>query len=718
MNPGRQFALLLLAAFAARAQTDIHNLRIIPDPTHTTVGAAEFWNQAQTYSIKLVSPNTLSALSKITLPVPTGTPGCVKDSTGAGVLVITTCNSGVPPPLYISGGNLGIGNTPGSFLLDVFGAENLHGNLSVSADSAYNMFGPSLAPVVIYTHAFSADNNVLLTGLVAQGLSGCPPCTWDISGGGAGGFTSGAAYFQDVTSRYVFNSIADVPLTGTVNVSGASPNIVTIVTGGPFDLSLAGGQILICPGGTCTASNGTLYLICSSSQPGCPVQPTPTTLALVSGPGVLTGAAFSYQANAFQTSQGTMYFTGDGFGYVQNMVVTDGFTSYGAGSISGTVTCVSTLCTWQSGGLYNPSMNGGYVVIGGTQYIVAAAGYLTNTQFTLTAPCAGTCTAAALAYTANPFQLSNHSYFVDPNGNVVAASDHIDGAPGTHRTLYFTTAGQKRWTLDVDNTAESGSNAGSNLLLSNYSDSGTFISNVLSIARATGIATFPNNVIFSGNINVGSCTGCGGVTGSGTTNTIPIWTSSTAIGNSPITLSGGILYSSDPFSDTGGAMFIDKPAGNHRVLHFDTSGADRWTLDVDNTAESGSNAGSNLLLSNYNDAGTFISNVLSITRATGIATWANAVNFTGGINVGAGSPLSINTSGTITTSGGVSAAAVSASGNVVASGDLHGTNLVINGIWGFGSLGGVNAASYAAGGVAGVSGPTCTLFANGICTHL
>lgn len=57
--------------------------------------------------------------------------------------------------------------------------------------------------------------------------------------------------------------------------------------------------------------------------------------------------------------------------------------------------------------------------------------------------------------------------------------------------------------------------------------------------------------------------------------------------------------------------------GTTRGLGLQTSGLNRFYLGIDQTAEGGSNAGSNFFLGRYNDAGVWIDNPLTINRATG-----------------------------------------------------------------------------------------------------
>ena len=66
-------------------------------------------------------------------------------------------------------------------------------------------------------------------------------------------------------------------------------------------------------------------------------------------------------------------------------------------------------------------------------------------------------------------------------------------------------------------------------------------------------------------------------------------------------------------------IWINGPAGSARLVRFQTAGVSRWQIGVNVTAEDGANAGSNLDINNFDDAGTIIGNPLvRITRSTGL----------------------------------------------------------------------------------------------------
>lgn len=66
----------------------------------------------------------------------------------------------------------------------------------------------------------------------------------------------------------------------------------------------------------------------------------------------------------------------------------------------------------------------------------------------------------------------------------------LNGAASSNRTLRFLSAGVSMAALYVDNSAMSGGNAGSNLILRTYNDDGSISANALTITRATGSTAF------------------------------------------------------------------------------------------------------------------------------------------------------------------------------------------------------------------------------------
>lgn len=162
----------------------------------------------------------------------------------------------------------------------------------------------------------------------------------------------------------------------------------------------------------------------------------------------------------------------------------------------------------------------------------------------------------------------------------------IEGVAGTARSLYFKTGSLARWSIDGNTTAESGSNAGSNLNIYRYNDAGTAIGSVLSISRSDGGFTFAGNM----------------------TQVMP---------SAFMTL----LSSTGPST-----LYLMANAGQNRSLYMlSGDGTTRWDIRSNSTTESGSNVGSDLDIYRYSDAGASQGIALSIKRSTGAATFQNAV---------------------------------------------------------------------------------------------
>lgn len=90
-----------------------------------------------------------------------------------------------------------------------------------------------------------------------------------------------------------------------------------------------------------------------------------------------------------------------------------------------------------------------------------------------------------------------------------------------------------------------------------------------------------------------------------------------------VPLAGGSMTGNLSITETTATaqLALSASAGQYRQLLFSTAGVPRWVLLTDNAAESGSNAGSNLALLGYSDAGAAITTPISINRATGVTTF-------------------------------------------------------------------------------------------------
>ena len=141
-----------------------------------------------------------------------------------------------------------------------------------------------------------------------------------------------------------------------------------------------------------------------------------------------------------------------------------------------------------------------------------------------------------------------------------------------------------------------------------------------------------------------------GVEGSGTINRLAKFTASSTIGNSQLFDDGtsvglgtitplGLLHLYKAAATT--RMVIDGDAAQSRIITYRTGGVQRFGLYVNNTAESGSNVGSDFQIRAYSDAGTLLSTPLFIKRSTGAVTLSSSLVIGTGLSLsGATAPAS------------------------------------------------------------------------------
>jgi hypothetical protein len=263
------------------------------------------------------------------------------------------------------------------------------------------------------------------------------------------------------------------------------------------------------------------------------------------------------------------------------------------------------------------------------------------------------------------------------------ANQFIRGAAGSNRLITFRTGlSSDRWLFGADAVAETGSDAGSNFILSAYTDAGAFIDTPLSIIRAAGgLVTIPRpvaltNTTASTSPTTGAVTVGGGLGVGGTIH---------AQGN---IIAHGSLQCR---KDSGGLeISLISIAGTQRGFGFYSGGGSapsvRWFFAVTPVAESGSNAGSDILLTAFTDAGATIDNPIAITRAAGGAiSVARPLNTTANIvvggNTGTGNKVFVNSAAGYAREFGILTAGSyrwSLYGNSAAeSGSNAGTNLVL-----------------------------------------
>ena len=97
-----------------------------------------------------------------------------------------------------------------------------------------------------------------------------------------------------------------------------------------------------------------------------------------------------------------------------------------------------------------------------------------------------------------------------------------------------------------------------------------------------------------------------------------------------ITANAGILITAGALTTANAVICRAGTASGVGTSHYrlQSSSLDRFSIGLGNT-ESGSNTGSDLTFYNYNDAGTYISTFLTVTRATGLATFTSGLTVSG-----------------------------------------------------------------------------------------
>lgn len=162
------------------------------------------------------------------------------------------------------------------------------------------------------------------------------------------------------------------------------------------------------------------------------------------------------------------------------------------------------------------------------------------------------------------------------SGGLTSTSNmYVSGAVNTNRNLVFTTGANNRWVVNANSTTETGSgNTGSDFGITRYSDAGASIDIPFSIIRSSGAVNISTNLTVTNSIYGNSVTGAS------------------------ITADGAFTLS--------------------RGMHITTAGVARWFINGTNEAESTGNAGTNLDIARYSDAGAWIDNPVNISRATGI----------------------------------------------------------------------------------------------------
>lgn len=236
---------------------------------------------------------------------------------------------------------------------------------------------------------------------------------------------------------------------------------------------------------------------------------------------------------------------------------------------------------------------------------------------------------------------------IQSGGNITCGGGTvaITGHAATNRQLVFETDSSPRWNIYANSTAESGSNAGSDLVITSYTDGGAGPFNVLVINRATGNATFSNALTVGGNFYCGGAIlpnptwGIDWSNGGGWSETFDTangayqWRNPSTGVIASLTAAGD-FYAAHNLYANGGNFIATSPAGTYRGLQIESGGTIRWWIACDTSAETGGNAGSNLFIANYADDGTNLGSPFQMTRATGNALFTQNLTVNGSLSVG------------------------------------------------------------------------------------
>ena len=189
----------------------------------------------------------------------------------------------------------------------------------------------------------------------------------------------------------------------------------------------------------------------------------------------------------------------------------------------------------------------------------------------------------------------------------------LSGSAGTARTIVAKTGTSTRWTMNVaDEGAESGSNAGGNFALYRHTDAGANNgAPVLSITRANGMSYFNYGIDFAGAVNFAAPPTVAGI----------------SFDDRYVNTAGDTMTGPLVIAASGGLSRItfNGVSGDQKEFLWTTNGSPRWQMQV-LFSETGSNAGSDFYLRRYSDAGADLGVPLTITRATGQATFDGMVD--------------------------------------------------------------------------------------------
>lgn len=224
------------------------------------------------------------------------------------------------------------------------------------------------------------------------------------------------------------------------------------------------------------------------------------------------------------------------------------------------------------------------------------------------------------------FRSSATGRTLDVGDGTGSAGVVIDGSDANVRELVYATAGVQRWNFRVTGD-ETGADAGSNFVLVRRDDAGVSLGNAFQLVRSSGQARFVDGTALLPALSYLSDPDTG-VYRAGA-NHLGLAAGGALIAAAWLNGATRTLTIGDGTNAT--RLNFNRPAGVANEIAFQTAGIDRWYMRINNTAESGANAGSNFQWLARADDGSALFTILTVTRASGIVGFNQPTQFADGV---------------------------------------------------------------------------------------
>lgn len=408
----------------------------VPEYLQTNSVAApyhKFLNTAGTYGVQVIAPSSLSANYMLTLPMDSGSNGQVLTTDGTGVLSWSTPGGGSPVTGLTQGAGILITNSSGNYTI----ASTNNGTVTSvsSSNSDISVATSTTTPVLTLNTGTGANQILKLDG------SGALPAVSGayLTGLNASNLTTGSI---PVARMPAFNG----DVTSSAGSTTLSLTTVPVNKGGTGSTSFAANKVVI-TNGTGSALTGTSCslnevisfdaggIVSCNSVAGLLMAEPPSSLRAESGSGV------SYTP-------------------------------------SGTPTFGTTITVKNTASITNASA---------ALALEIANGSSTQQKAWISAISNGSGYSPTIAFGSTDSASTYKELMrISPQGPIFGPLVTLDRASGSAATIQVTTNGVGRWKVGVTSNAETGSNVGSDFIISRLSDGGTILDNPLYINRANG----------------------------------------------------------------------------------------------------------------------------------------------------------------------------------------------------------------------------------------